>query len=75
MVTDDTNEFGNEKFILKEYSRRNSVSKRIIISGENLIDAQPRYDNFNNQPIVSFSLDRLVLKDLVKLLLKILEKE
>ena len=24
-----------------------------------MIDAQPRYDNFNNEPIVAFSLDRL----------------
>ena len=35
------------------------VSKRIIFSGENLIDAQPRLDNRTNQPIVSFTLDRL----------------
>ena len=33
--------------------------KEIILSGENLIDAQPRYDNLNNEPIVAFSLDRL----------------
>ena len=30
-----------------------------IFSGENLIDAQPRLDNQSNQPIVSFTLDRL----------------
>jgi len=59
LVTDDVNEFGNEKFILQGTGEEISVSKRIIISGENLIDAQPRYDNFNNQPIVSFSLDRI----------------
>ena len=29
------------------------------MSGDNLIDAQPRYDNFNNEPSVSFTLDRL----------------
>ena len=29
------------------------------MSGENLIDAQPKYDNLNNEPIVSFTLDRL----------------
>ena len=59
LVTDDTNEFGNEKFIIKGTGEEISVSKRIIFSGENLIDAQPRFDNFNNQPIVAFSLDRL----------------
>ena len=35
------------------------VSKRIILNGENLVDAQPRFDNLSNQPIVAFSLDRL----------------
>ena len=59
LVTNDSNEFGNEKFTLQETEEKISVSKRIIISGENLIDAQPKFDNFNNQPIVAFSLDRI----------------
>ena len=52
-------EFGSEKFIITDSKEEISVSKRIILSGENLIDAQPKFDNLNNQPIVSFSLDRL----------------
>ena len=59
LVTDDINEFGSEKFILLENQEEITVSKRIILSGENLVDAQPRYDNLNNEPIVAFSLDRL----------------
>ncbi len=59
LVTEDAAEFGNEKFVVQETNEEISVSKRIILSGENLIDAQPRYDNFNNEPIVAFSLDRL----------------
>ena len=47
------------KNLFKGTQEKISVSKRIILSGENLIDAQPRYDNFNNEPIVAFSLDRL----------------
>ena len=35
------------------------VSKRIVMSGENLIDAQPSVQNQNNEPTVSFTLDRL----------------
>ena len=35
------------------------ISKRIIMSGDNLIDAQPRLDSQSNQPVVSFRLDRL----------------
>ncbi len=59
LVTDDKSEFGNEKLVIKGSQEEIIVSKRIILSGENLIDAQPRYDNLNNQPIVAFSLDRL----------------
>ncbi len=59
LVSSEKNEFGNEKFILTETQEEILVSKRIILSGENLIDAQPRFDNLNNQPIVSFTLDRL----------------
>ena len=59
LVTDDPNEFGNENFILKDTQEEISVSKRIILSGENLVDAQPKYDNRNNEPIVVFALDRL----------------
>tara|TARA_Y100001970_G_scaffold114284_1_gene142552 strand:- start:4365 stop:5918 length:1554 start_codon:yes stop_codon:yes gene_type:complete len=59
LVTQDTSEFGNEKFTLNDSKEEISVSKRIILSGENLIDAQPKYDNLNNEPIVAFSLDRL----------------
>ena len=59
LVTKDNVEFGSEKFIITDTQEEISVSKRIILSGENLIDAQPKFDNLNNQPIVSFSLDRL----------------
>ena len=59
LVTEDSGEFGSEKFLLQETQEQITVSKRIILSGENLIDAQPRYDNLNNEPIVAFSLDRL----------------
>ena len=59
LVTNDPSEFGSEKFIIQGTQEEISVSKRIILSGENLIDAQPRYDNLNNEPIVAFSLDRL----------------
>jgi len=59
LVTNKKGEFGTEKFIVQNTQEEILVSKRIVISGENLIDAQPRYDNLNNEPIVAFSLDRL----------------
>jgi len=59
IVMNDASEYGSEKFTIQGTGEEISVSKRIILSGENLIDAQPRYDNLNNEPIVAFSLDRL----------------
>jgi protein-export membrane protein SecD len=57
LVTDN-NEFGTEELI-SENGEKLNISKRIIMSGENLIDAQPSIQNQNNEPTVSFTLDRL----------------
>ena len=51
--------FGSEKLILSENNEELIVNKRVVISGDNLIDAQPQFDNQSNQPIVLFTLDRL----------------
>ena len=53
--------FGTEK-IPYEDGTEAIISKRIILSGDNLIDAQPRMDNQNNQTVVSFNLDRVGAK-------------
>ena len=57
-LVSDNNEFGTDKLI-SENGENLNVSKRIIMSGENLIDAQPSIQNQNNEPTVSFTLDRL----------------
>ncbi len=59
LVTEEKSEFGTEKFLIQGTDEEILVSKRIILSGQNLVDAQPKFDNFNNEPIVSFTLDRL----------------
>ena len=51
--------FGSEKLILSENNEELTVSKRIVVSGDNLVDAQPQFDNQSNQPLVRFNLDRL----------------
>ena len=51
--------FGSEKLILSENNEELTVNKRVVISGDNLVDAQPQFDNESNQPIVRFTLDRL----------------
>ena len=58
LVSDEKSEFGFDELI-SEVGEKLIVNKRIIFSGENLVDAQPRMDNESNQPIVSFTLDRL----------------
>ena len=57
-LVSENNEFGTSKLI-SENGEELNVSKRIIMSGENLIDAQPNINNQNNEPTVSFTLDRL----------------
>jgi len=62
-VTKDENDtFGVEKLKHENDIDESTVSKRIIISGDNLLDAQPRMDNQNNETVVSFSLDRVGAK-------------
>ena len=51
-------EFGVDELI-SEDGENLKVSKRIVMSGENLIDAQPSIKNQQNEPTVSFTLDRL----------------
>ena len=57
-LVSDNSEFGTERLV-SENGEKLNVSKRIIMNGENLIDAQPNINNQNNEPTVSFTLDRL----------------
>ncbi len=57
-LVSDNNEFGTDELI-SENGEKLNISKRIVMSGENLIDAQPSIQNQNNEPTVSFTLDRL----------------
>jgi protein-export membrane protein SecD len=54
--------FGVEKLEFEDGSESAIVSKRIILSGENLIDAQPQMDTQTNETVVSFNLDRVGAK-------------
>ncbi len=62
-VTNDNNDsFGAEKLKFENSTDEAVVSKRIILSGENLLDAQPRMNNETNETVVSFTLDRVGAK-------------
>ena len=62
VVQNDEPSFGSEKLFTEDASEELIVSKRIIISGENLLDAIPRMDNQTNETVVSFTLDRVGAK-------------
>ena len=62
-VTNNTKDsFGSEKLKYENNAEEANVSKRIILSGDNLLDAQPRMNNETNETIVSFTLDRVGAK-------------
>ena len=54
--------FGAEKLKYEDSEDEAIVSKRIILSGDNLLDAQPRMNNETNETVVSFTLDRVGAK-------------
>ena len=62
-VTQKNNDtFGVEMLPFEDGVNEALVSKRIILNGENLLDAQPFVDNQTNETIVSFTLDRVGAK-------------
>lgn len=66
-VTQNTEEtFGSEILSFEDESEEVIVSKRIILSGDNLLDAQPRMDNQTNETVVTFNLDRVGSKKFAK---------
>ena len=54
--------FGAEILQFEDGINEAMVSKRIILNGENLLDAQPQMNNQTNETVVSFTLDRVGAK-------------
>jgi protein-export membrane protein SecD len=62
-VTQNANDtFGTEVLPFEDNTNEVMVSKRIILNGENLLDAQPQMNNQTNETVVSFTLDRVGAK-------------
>jgi protein-export membrane protein SecD len=57
--TNDESSLGIEILNSSKKDFKYNVEKRIIISGENLIDAQPGFDQVSNSSVVNFKLDTL----------------
>ena len=63
VTNNDQDSFGAEKLSYEDESEEDTlVSKRIILSGDNLLDAQPRMDSETNETVVTFTLDRVGAK-------------
>jgi len=62
ITNNDEDSFGAEKLKYEDNTDEAIVSKRIILSGDNLLDAQPRMNNETNETVVSFTLDRVGAK-------------
>ena len=61
-VASEESSFGTETIFYENEQTSEQVSKRVILSGDNLISAKPSFDNRNNESIVSFTLDRVGTK-------------
>ena len=66
VIQNEEPSFGSEQLLFEDGSEKAVVSKRIILSGENLIDAKPSMDNQTNETVVTFSLDRVGSKRFAK---------
>ncbi len=62
VTSENEDSFGSEKLKYQDNDEVSNVSKRIILSGDNLLDAQPRMNSETNETVVSFTLDRVGAK-------------
>lgn len=58
LVSTDEN-FGSELLFFEDGRTKLNVNKRVVISGDNLINARPTFSNQTNETTVSFTLDRV----------------
>ncbi len=62
----DEDGFGTDLLFFEDGINKLKVNKRVVLSGDNLVNAKPSLDNRNNETIVSFTLDRLGAKRFAK---------
>ena len=59
IVSDEEDDFGSELLFFEDDKSQLRVNKRVVMSGDNLTNARPTFDNLNNETVVSFTLDRV----------------
>ena len=62
LVSEDDSGFGSEMLFFEEGTEKLNVNKRIILNGDNLINARPDFSNSTNETTVNFTLDRVGAK-------------
>ena len=58
IVSESEGAFGSELLSFESKDDKLNISKRVILSGDSLINAKTDFDNQTNEPVVSFTLDR-----------------
>ena len=58
LVSEAENVFGSELLFFEDSTDQLNVSKRVVVSGDNLINAQPSLNRENNEAVVNFTFDR-----------------
>ena len=58
LVSETEDSFGSELLFYEDGDSQLNISKRVILSGDNLINAQPKLDREINEAVVSFTFDR-----------------
>ena len=67
LVSESEDDFGSELLSFENRDAQLSVSKRVVLSGNNLISAKPFFDNQLNQTTVNLTLDRAGTKKFARL--------
>ena len=62
IVSESDDAFGSELLFFEDGKSQLNVNKRVVISGDNLTTAKPKFDSRNNETIVTFTLDRVGAK-------------
>ena len=59
LVAENEGDFGSELLPYENSADQLNISKRIVVSGDNLVNAKPFFDNQTNEATVNFTLDRI----------------
>ena len=62
IVSTENDDFGSEILFFEDGVTKLNVNKRVVLSGDNLDNALPSFNNQTNETVVSFSLDRVGAK-------------